>query len=190
MSDPDGQTWRVSRRWLPLPARARRRVRDSGAGGGWPADGGTDGGSDCGPDGGSDGGSYGGSDGWGFDLSDGGDLVGLVLGLVLLAVVAVLAPLLLPVVELVVLVVLLPFAVLGRVLLGRRWTIEVRRGWRPVHYELTRTRRDPATAPRVSAASGHLPWQDHREPNSGRVSRDHHHREQQCDVAVPGWPSA
>ncbi len=121
VSDPDGRTWRVSRRWLPLRSRSRRRRSD--------------------PDrrDGSGGGSGGDSGGWDIGAPEADDLVGLALGVGLLVVLAVVAPLLLPLLELVVLVLLLPFAVLGRVLLGRRWTIEVRRGWRPVHYELTGT---------------------------------------------------
>jgi hypothetical protein len=33
--------------------------------------------------------------------------------------------------EFLLLLLLLPFAILGRMLLGRHWTVEVRRGWRP-----------------------------------------------------------
>ena len=33
--------------------------------------------------------------------------------------------------ELLLLLLVLPFAVLGRVVLGRHWTVELRRGWRP-----------------------------------------------------------
>lgn len=33
--------------------------------------------------------------------------------------------------EFLLLLVVLPFAILGRVVLGRHWTVEVRRGWRP-----------------------------------------------------------
>jgi hypothetical protein len=44
--------------------------------------------------------------------------------------------------ELLLVLLVLPFAVLGRVLFGRRWTVEVRRGWKPVHEELTGTWND------------------------------------------------
>lgn len=104
--DPDGQTWRVSRRWVPWRHRMRK-VDDVG------------------------------------DLSGigGGDIAEILLFLVLFAVLALLAPIVLPVVvagiELVVLLLLIPFAVLGRVVLGRKWAVEVRRGWSPVHEELT-----------------------------------------------------
>ena len=33
--------------------------------------------------------------------------------------------------EFLLLLLLLPFAILGRMLFGRHWTVEVRRGWRP-----------------------------------------------------------
>jgi hypothetical protein len=55
----------------------------------------------------------------------------------IVAVVALvlLAPFILVVVvagaEFLLLLLVLPFAILGRVLLGRHWTVEVRRGWRP-----------------------------------------------------------
>lgn len=39
-------------------------------------------------------------------------------------------------VELLLLLVVLPLAVLGRVLFGRKWRVEVRRGWRAHHEEL------------------------------------------------------
>lgn len=62
----------------------------------------------------------------------GDDPISLVIGLVLLVV---LLPFLLLFLvaglELLALLAALPLAVLGRVLLGRHWTVEVRRGWRP-----------------------------------------------------------
>lgn len=94
--DPQGQTWRVTRRWVPW----RRRLR----------------GIDSGP----------------LDLAGGlGDdpisaivaIVLLVLALPFLALSLVVAT------ELLLLLLLLPFAVLARVLLGRAWTIEARRGF-------------------------------------------------------------
>lgn len=62
----------------------------------------------------------------------GDDPVSVVVGLVLLVlalpflVLALLAGL-----ELLLLLLVLPVALLGRVLLGRHWTVEVRRGWSP-----------------------------------------------------------
>ena len=97
--DPRGQTWRVSRRWVPW----RRRLK--GAMDGVP------------------------------DLGFGGlgdDPISLVIGLVLLVVLLpFLLLFLLAGIELLALLAVLPLAILGRVLLGRHWTVEVRRGWRP-----------------------------------------------------------
>ena len=97
--DPQGQTWRISRRWVPW----RRRLK--GATSGLPD--------------------------LGFG-SLGDDPISLVIGLVLLVV---LLPFLLVFlvagVELLALLVVFPLAILGRVLLGRHWTVEVRRGWTP-----------------------------------------------------------
>ncbi|WP_147384871.1 hypothetical protein [Nocardioides cavernaquae] len=99
--DPDGQTWRVSRRWLPW----RRSVRNK--------------------------------DDIGLELPTdvGGDDFGL--SLIFFAVVFVLflvAPIVLVIFfaafEVVLLLVLMPFAVLGRVVFGRHWHVELRRGWR------------------------------------------------------------
>lgn len=98
--DPQGQTWRVTRRWVPW----RRRLKGS---------------LDALPD------LPGGT-------SLGDDPVSLVIGLVLL--VLLLPFLLLGLVaglELLLLLAVFPFALLGRVLLGRHWTVEVRRGFRP-----------------------------------------------------------
>ncbi len=98
VQDPNGQTWRVSRRWVPW----RRRL--AGALDAVPPTPG----------------------------SLGDDPVGLVLGaifLVLLIPAAVL--LLLAGLELLVLALAMPLALAGRVLLGRHWVVEVRRGWQP-----------------------------------------------------------
>jgi hypothetical protein len=96
VTDPDGLTWRVRRRWLPWRLRRREPEVDPGPTGGGPED--------------------------------------LVVGVVV-ALLALLVPVVLVVVfaafEALLLLVLLPFALLGRVLLGRRWTVEVRRGWTP-----------------------------------------------------------
>jgi hypothetical protein len=96
---PDGQTWRVSRRWVPWRRRLRGAIRNA------------------------------------HDLplsSLGDDLISLVIGIVLVPfiIVAVVAGL-----ELLLLLPVLPFALLGRVLFGRHWTVEVRRGWKPVAEE-------------------------------------------------------
>ncbi|MEU4418931.1 hypothetical protein [Nocardia salmonicida] len=102
VTDPSGQTWRVTRRWVPW--RLRRREMD-------PLDG-ADVASDFGDD--------------------------LIIGLVLFAVVLVVALLfpwvfvaLFAMVELLLLLVLLPIAVVGRVVFGRHWHVELRRGFRP-----------------------------------------------------------
>lgn len=98
VTSPDGQTWRVTRRWVPW----RRRLK--------------------------------GSLEWLPDLPSGlgDDPISLVVGLVLLVL---LLPVLLLVLvaglELLLLLLVLPFAILGRALLGRHWTVEVRRGFRP-----------------------------------------------------------
>lgn len=97
VTDPSGQTWRVTRRWVPW----RRRLKGS---------------LDLVPD---------------LPVGLGDDPVSLVVGLVLLV-------LLLPFVivalvaaaELLLLLLVFPLALLGRVLLGRHWTIEARRGFR------------------------------------------------------------
>lgn len=109
VTDPDGQSWRVSRRWVPW--RRRRWSRDD-----LPA-----------PD---------------PSLDLGGGLEEAVFGLVLLVVlflVLLVAPVvllaLLVAMEFLLLFVLLPFAVLGRVLFGRHWHVELRRGWTPWHEE-------------------------------------------------------
>ncbi|MBC9733668.1 hypothetical protein [Nocardioides marmotae] len=66
----------------------------------------------------------------GFSL-DGDDLLGIALLLVSLIVVPLLAILVLAWVELVLIVVVLPFAVAWRLVRGRHWYVEVRRGFRP-----------------------------------------------------------
>ena len=99
MRSPDGQTWRVSRRWVPW----RRRLK-----------------------------------GWldampstpGLHLGD--DPISLIIGLILLLVaIPIILIMLVAGLELLLLLLVLPFAILGRVLLGRHWTVEVRRGWAP-----------------------------------------------------------
>ncbi|MEP9361839.1 hypothetical protein ABLE68_02665 [Nocardioides sp. CN2-186] len=99
VTSPDGQTWRISRRWFPW----RRRVRDILR---WLP------------------GSYYGN--WG----DGA--LGAFLGLLsLILVIPFLVLLVVAGIEMALVLAVLPFALLGRVLLGRHWTVEVRRGRKP-----------------------------------------------------------
>lgn len=69
------------------------------------------------------------------DLPEGGigdDPVSMVLALFLGVVLLPFALLMLVAgVELLLILVVMPFAILGRVLFGRRWTVEVRREWEP-----------------------------------------------------------
>jgi hypothetical protein len=105
VDDPDGQTWRISRRWVPWRRRRWRDINPPGAD----------------------------LNGLATGLPD--DVVGLALLVVLVLIAVLLVPLLLLplllVAEVVLLLLLMPFAVAGRVLLGRRWCVEVRRGWSP-----------------------------------------------------------
>ncbi|MET1059143.1 MAG: hypothetical protein ABWX84_06080 [Nocardioides sp.] len=97
--DPDGETWRVSRRWVPW----RRRLKGA-----------MDGIPDLGMG------------------SLGDDPISMVIGLVLLVVLLPFLLLFLVAgVELLALLAVLPLAILGRVLLGRHWTVEVRHRWTP-----------------------------------------------------------
>jgi hypothetical protein len=97
VSSPDGQTWRISRRWLPWRPRKREIEGDIPTEADDPI----------------------------------GCLVLALLGLFVLPVVGVGVVFAL---ELLAVLVLLPFAVLGRVVFGRRWHVEARRGFR-LHYE-------------------------------------------------------
>lgn len=125
VKDPRGQTWRVTRRWVPW----RRRLK-----GAW----------ELMPN---------------FPAGD--DPISLVITVVVLIVCLPLLILILVAgLEFVLLLLVLPFAILGRVLFGRHWTIEARRGWRP-HWEEPagswsqsgRAIRDVA----VAIEKGHLP---------------------------------
>jgi len=98
VQDPTGQTWRVTRRWVPW----RRRLKGA---------------LDAMPD---------------LPVSGLGDdpisaVIGIILLIILLPflVLALIAGL-----ELLLLLLVLPFAALARVLLGRHWTIEARRGYK------------------------------------------------------------
>ncbi|GAW50848.1 MULTISPECIES: hypothetical protein [unclassified Nocardioides] len=62
----------------------------------------------------------------------GDDPISVIVGIVLLIILIPFILLALVAgVELLLVLLVLPFAVLGRMLLGRHWTVEVRRGWRP-----------------------------------------------------------
>ena len=99
VEDPSGQTWRVTRRWVPW----RRRMKDVDLGSGWGVP----------------------------DLNGlGDDPISAVIAIVLL--VLALPFILLGLVvaaEFLLLLLLLPVAVLARVLLGQKWTVEARRGF-------------------------------------------------------------
>ena len=101
VTDPSGQTWRVTRRWVPW----RRRLKGS---------------LDLAPD---------------LPVGSLGDdpisaIVGIVFLVILLPflVLALIAGL-----ELLLVLLVLPFAVLARMMFGKHWHVEVRRGFKPVH---------------------------------------------------------
>lgn len=95
--DPQGRTWRVSRRWMPW-----RRKTSTGSWG----------------------------DGPQLSGSLGDDPVSMVIGLVLLVLfIPFLVLAIIVALEMLLLLLLLPFAILGRMLLGRHWRVEVRDGW-------------------------------------------------------------
>ncbi len=159
VTDPDRQTWHVSRRWVPWRRRVRvpdlpvagilfdldeedRSARGSG----------------------------------GHPLGGDDDLVTLLLrvaGLVLVVPVVVLT--LLAVAEVLLVLLALPVAVTGRVLLGRHWVVEVRAGHEPV-WETDagdwacsgRTIREVAAA----LERGECPWASSAQHPRGRVLRD------------------
>lgn len=105
---PGGQAYRVTRRWVPWQRKSRRLSLD------------------------------------GFEVPLGapsGDdpisMILLVLWLVIALpiIVVVVAVMLLTGIELLLLLAILPFAVGARVVFGRHWTVEVRRGFTPIHEE-------------------------------------------------------
>jgi hypothetical protein len=98
VTDPDGQVWRISRRWVPW----RRRTKGIETAAGFAS--------------------------IGFDLGE-LPVVGVLLFILLVLPLALLTALV--TVEFALVLLVLPFAVLGRVLLGRAWNVEVRRGWKP-----------------------------------------------------------
>jgi hypothetical protein len=103
VQSPDGQVWRVSRRWVPW----RQRIRDVDP-----------------------------LSGFGTDVPVDDLVAGIVLFLVLLVLVPIMLIAAVAGVEFLLLLLVLPFAVLGRMLFGRQWRVEVRRGWRPYCEEL------------------------------------------------------
>lgn len=96
--DPQGRTWRVSRRWMPW--RRKTHVDD-----------------------------------WGLTPHNAGsglgdDPISMIIGLLLLVLlIPVLVLMVIVALEMLLLLLVLPFAILGRVLLGRHWRVEVREGW-------------------------------------------------------------
>jgi hypothetical protein len=108
VADPDGNIWRVTRRWLPwrrrFPARGalNRRGIDLGGFGGADLDG-------------------------AFGLAVAVVALFIALpGLILLILVGI---------ELLALLALLPLAILARILIGRTWYVEVRKGFASWHEE-------------------------------------------------------
>lgn len=99
VQDPSGQTWRVTRRWVPW----RRRLKDVDLGSGW-----------GGPD----------LSGLGDDPISA--VIGI--ALLVLALPFLLLGLLAGA-EFLLLLLLLPVAVLARAVLGQKWTVEARRGF-------------------------------------------------------------
>jgi Na+-translocating ferredoxin:NAD+ oxidoreductase RnfD subunit len=96
------------------------------------------------------------------DLGD-GILVGLVLGIVIASLAPFILPFLFVGIEAVIILLVLPAAVLGRVLLGKAWTVEVRRGWSPYAEEKTGTWNDASIRINELAAQierGDLPAQN------------------------------
>ncbi|WP_154402034.1 hypothetical protein [Ornithinimicrobium cavernae] len=125
VTDPRGQTWRVTRRWVPW----RRRLK-----GAW----------ELMP-----------------SLPHGDDPVSMVLTVIILIVcLPILLLALIAGLEFLALLVVLPFAILGRMLFGQHWTIEARRGWEPFWEEQAGSWRQSGQAIRdVSGAiaQGHQP---------------------------------
>lgn len=99
--DPRGQTWRVTRRWVPW----RRRLK-----GYW-------------------------------ELTPrlptlGDDPISLIItGLLLIVMLPIFLLVIVSGLEFLLLLLVLPFAIVGRMLFGQHWTIEARQGWDPVWEE-------------------------------------------------------
>ena len=96
VKDPTGQTWRVTRRWVPWRRRLKGHVR-------------------------------------GLDLIPSGlgddPLSILILGVFLVIALPFVVLALIAGLELLLALLLLPFALVGRVLLGKHWSVEARRGF-------------------------------------------------------------
>lgn len=131
IKDPRGQTWRVTRRWVPW----RRRLK-----GAW----------DLVP-----------------TLPGGDDPISMVLTVVILIVclpIIILA--LVASLEFLLILLVLPFAILARVIFGQHWTIEARRGFEPYWEEPAGTWRESGRAIQDVATAirqGHLPPRNLRE---------------------------
>lgn len=126
VKDPQDQTWRVTRRWVPW----RRKLKGT---------------MDRVPD---------------FPTL-GDDPISAIVGAVLLVL---FLPIILLVIvvglEFLVLLLILPFAVLGRALFGQHWTIEARHGWTPMWEEPAGTWSQSGQAIRdvcTAIERGHLP---------------------------------
>lgn len=99
VTDPSGNTWRVSRRWVPW----RRRLKGA---------------LDAAPD----------------LPSLGDDPISMIVGVVFLVIaIPFLVLALVAGLELLLLLLVFPFAVLGRMVFGRHWHVEVRRGFAVEH---------------------------------------------------------
>jgi len=97
VQDPAGQTWRVSRRWVPWRRRLKGLVD--------------------GPD---------------LPTGLGDDPVSVVIGvLCLVLLIPFLVVALVAGIELLLLLLVFPFALIGRIMFGRHWAVEVRQGWQP-----------------------------------------------------------
>lgn len=105
---PGGQVYRVTRRWVPWQRKSRRLSLD------------------------------------GFELPisppSGDDPISAILMVLWLVIalpiiVVIVAVMLLTGIELLLLLAVLPFAIGARVVFGRHWTVEVRRGFTPIHEE-------------------------------------------------------
>ncbi|MBG6098394.1 hypothetical protein [Nocardioides luteus] len=107
---PEGAVYRVTRRWVPWQRKSRKLEAEGSAD---------------------------------FSGFDGGDdpisfLLALTAAFVLIPLLAgIVFVFLVTGIELMLLIAILPFAITGRVVFGRHWTVEVRRGFTPIHEERT-----------------------------------------------------
>jgi hypothetical protein len=106
--DPQGQTWRVHRRWLPWNPKSPKLAENA------------DGLSVDVP-----------------DVGDDLGIVGVVLFFVaLILLIPFIALLVLIGIELILFAVVLPFAVVGRMFFGKHWWVQTRRGWKLASEEM------------------------------------------------------